>query len=69
MKISTPRAPKNTGILSVPLSRALEDLYTLVGQPVIEKLRELRRIPGRVRWCTTSTFGVPLHAMGPIFLD
>ncbi|KAH9952662.1 CHAT domain-containing protein [Russula dissimulans] len=46
----------------------LQELYNLVGRPVIEKLRELG-IPeqSRVWWCPTSVFfSLPLHAMGPI---
>ena len=50
------------------LYSVLADLYELVGEPVIEKLNELK-IPeqSRVWWCPTSVFGyLPLHAMGPI---
>ncbi|KAI9465714.1 CHAT domain-containing protein [Lactarius psammicola] len=50
------------------LRSVLEELHELVGQPVIERLRELR-IPeqSRVWWCPTSVFcSLPLHAMGPI---
>ncbi|KAH9952665.1 CHAT domain-containing protein [Russula dissimulans] len=46
----------------------LQELYKLVGRPVIGKLRELG-IPeqSRVWWCSTSVFcSLPLHAMGPI---
>ncbi|KAH9952650.1 CHAT domain-containing protein [Russula dissimulans] len=46
----------------------LQELYNLVGRPVIEKLRELG-IPeqSRVWWCPTSVFcSLPLHAAGPI---
>ncbi|KAH9952653.1 CHAT domain-containing protein [Russula dissimulans] len=46
----------------------LQELYKLVGRPVIEKLRE-QGIPeqSRVWWCPTSIFcSLPLHAMGPI---
>jgi CHAT domain-containing protein len=46
----------------------LQELYKLVGRPVIGKLRELG-IPeqSRVWWCPTSVFcSLPLHAMGPI---
>ena len=49
----------------------LADLYTLVGRPVIEQLRELG-VPeqSRVWWCPTSAFCyLPLHAMGPIPSD
>ncbi|KAI0248458.1 CHAT domain-containing protein [Lactifluus subvellereus] len=50
------------------LLSVLKQLYELVGQPVISKLRELN-IPeqSRVWWCPTSVFcSLPLHAMGPI---
>ena len=50
------------------LAVVLEDLYNLVGQPVIDRLHELN-IPeqSRVWWCPTSVFcSLPLHAMGPI---
>ena len=53
------------------LRSTLEELYTLVGGPVIEKLRKLQ-IPeqSRVWWCPTSVFcALPLHAMGPILSD
>jgi CHAT domain-containing protein len=53
------------------LRSTLKDLYTLVGQPVIERLRELK-IPeqSRVWWCPTSALcALPLHAMGPIISD
>ena len=46
----------------------LADLYALVGQPVLERLRELN-VPeqSRIWWCPTSAFCfLPLHAMGPI---
>ncbi|KAH9005527.1 CHAT domain-containing protein [Lactarius hatsudake] len=46
----------------------LRDLYDLVGQPVIKKLRVLG-VPeqSRIWWCPTSVFCyLPLHAMGPI---
>jgi CHAT domain-containing protein len=55
----------------VALRSTLKDLYTLVGQPVMERLRELN-IPeqSRVWWCPTSAFcALPLHAMGPILSD
>ena len=50
------------------LRAALKELYELVGQPVIDKLRELKvREQSRVWWCPTSAFcALPLHAMGPI---
>lgn len=50
------------------LRSTLEELYTIVGQPVVERLRELM-VPeqSRVWWCPTSVFWhLPLHAMGPI---
>jgi tetratricopeptide (TPR) repeat protein len=53
------------------LASVLADLYELVGQPVINRLRELK-IPeqSRVWWCPTSVFcSLPLHAMGPIPTD
>ncbi|KAH9034027.1 CHAT domain-containing protein [Lactarius deliciosus] len=45
-----------------------QELYDLVGKPVIDRLRQLN-IPeqSRVWWCPTSVFcSLPLHAMGPI---
>lgn len=53
------------------LCSVLEELYELVGQPVIKRLNELN-IPeqSRVWWCPTSVFcSLPLHAMGPIPSD
>jgi len=50
------------------LSFVLKDLYKLVGEPVIERLRVLG-VPeqSRIWWCPTSVFcSLPLHAMGPI---
>src|SRR6266702_3750224 len=50
---------------------ALEELYELVGRPVIEKLHELE-IPeqSRVWWCPTSVLcSLRLHAAGPIDSD
>ena len=50
------------------LASILEDLYNLIGRPIIERLHELK-IPeqSRVWWCPTSIFcSLPLHAMGPI---
>ena len=50
------------------LRSVLQELYRLVGQLVMDKLRELN-IPeqSRVWWCPTSVFcSLPLHAMGPI---
>ncbi|KAI0254251.1 CHAT domain-containing protein, partial [Lactifluus subvellereus] len=50
------------------LKYVLEELYELVGQPVIHKLHELN-IPeqSRIWWCPTSVFcSLPLHAMDPI---
>ncbi|KAF8270345.1 hypothetical protein EI94DRAFT_1723007 [Lactarius quietus] len=53
------------------LASVLADLYTLIGKPVIDRLRELN-IPekSRVWWCPTAAFcSLPLHAMGPISSD
>ncbi|KAH9006571.1 CHAT domain-containing protein [Lactarius hatsudake] len=53
------------------LRSVLEELHELVGQPIVDRLRELR-IPeqSRVWWCPTSVFcSLPLHAMGPIPSD
>ena len=53
------------------LASVLADLYTLVGQPVIDRLRQLQ-VPeqSRIWWCPTSVFcSLPLHAMGPIPSD
>ena len=53
------------------LATVLEELYKLVGKPVIDKLRQLR-VPeqSRIWWCPTSVFcSLPLHAMGPIPSD
>jgi CHAT domain-containing protein len=53
------------------LAYVLAELYNLVGQPVIDRLRQLQ-VPeqSRVWWCPTSVFGsLPLHAMGPIPSD
>ncbi|KAH9996702.1 CHAT domain-containing protein, partial [Russula compacta] len=50
------------------LLSVLEELYEIVGRPVIDRLRELH-IPTQLRiwWCPTSVFcSLPLHAMGPI---
>ena len=49
----------------------LEELYKLVGQPVIDRLSELKvEEQSRVWWCPTSAFcALPLHAMGPIPSD
>jgi len=50
------------------LQFVLEELYELVGRPVIKRLSELH-VPeqSRVWWCPTSVFcSLPLHAMGPI---
>ncbi|KAI0297050.1 CHAT domain-containing protein [Multifurca ochricompacta] len=46
----------------------LQELYELVGRPVIEKLQELKIAEeSRVWWCPTSVFcSLPLHAAGPI---
>ena len=53
------------------LDSVLAELYTLVGQPVIDRLRQLQ-VPeqSRIWWCPTSVFcSLPLHAMGPIPSD
>ncbi|KAI0246142.1 CHAT domain-containing protein [Lactifluus subvellereus] len=50
------------------LRSVLEELYEIIGQPVIDKLHELN-VPeqSRIWWCPTSVFcSLPLHAMGPI---
>ena len=53
------------------LASVLAELYTLVGQPVIDRLHQLQ-VPeqSRIWWCPTSVFcSLPLHAMGPIPSD
>jgi CHAT domain-containing protein len=53
------------------LASVLAELYTLVGQPVINRLRQLQ-VPeqSRIWWCPTSVLcSLPLHAMGPIPSD
>ena len=53
------------------LASVLEELYKLVGKPVIRRLRRLK-VPeqSRIWWCPTSVFcSLPLHAMGPILSD
>lgn len=53
------------------LRSVLEELYEIVGRPVIKRLNELN-VPeqSRVWWCPTSVFcSLPLHAMGPIPSD
>jgi hypothetical protein len=53
------------------LASVLAELYTLVGQPVIDRLHQLQ-VPeqSRIWWCPTSVFcSLPLHAMGPIPYD
>ena len=53
------------------LAMVLAELYTLVGKPVIDRLRQLQ-VPeqSRIWWCPTSVFcSLPLHAMGPIPSD
>jgi hypothetical protein len=50
------------------LRTVLRELYELVGQPVLKRLRVLG-VPeqSRIWWCPTSVFcSLPLHAMGPI---
>ncbi|KAI0246847.1 CHAT domain-containing protein [Lactifluus subvellereus] len=50
------------------LKSVLEELYEHIGQPVIDRLRELGIAEqSRVWWYPTSVFcSLPLHAMGPI---
>ena len=53
------------------LAFVLAELYTLVGKPVVDRLRQLQ-VPeqSRIWWCPTSVFcSLPLHAMGPIPSD
>ena len=53
------------------LASVLAELYTLVGQPVVDRLHQLQ-VPSqsRIWWCPTSVFcSLPLHAMGPIPSD
>ncbi|KAH9024162.1 CHAT domain-containing protein [Lactarius pseudohatsudake] len=53
------------------LASVLVELYKLVGEPVIDRLRQLK-VPeqSRIWWCPTSAFcSLPLHAMGPIPSD
>jgi CHAT domain-containing protein len=53
------------------LAFVLNQLYKLVGKPVIDRLRQLQ-VPeqSRIWWCPTSVFcSLPLHAMGPIPSD
>jgi CHAT domain-containing protein len=53
------------------LASVLAELYKLVGEPVIERLRQLH-VPeqSRIWWCPTSVFCyLPIHAMGPIPSD
>ena len=53
------------------LASVLADLYNLVGQPVVDRLRMLKTPEqSRIWWCPTSVFcSLPLHAMGPIPSD
>jgi CHAT domain-containing protein len=53
------------------LAFVLDQLYELVGKPVIDRLRQLQvQEQSRVWWCPTSVFcSIPLHAMGPIPSD
>jgi hypothetical protein len=53
------------------LAHVLSELYKLVGEPVIDRLRQLNvSEQSRVWWCPTSVFcSLPLHAMGPIPSD
>jgi hypothetical protein len=53
------------------LASVLAELYTLVGQPLIDRFHQLQ-VPeqSRIWWCPTSVFAsLPLHAMGPIPSD
>ncbi|KAH9170792.1 CHAT domain-containing protein [Lactarius sanguifluus] len=53
------------------LASILAELYKLIGEPVINRLRQLK-VPeqSRIWWCPTSAFcSLPLHAMGPIPSD
>jgi hypothetical protein len=53
------------------LALVLAELYNLIGQPIIDRLRQLQ-VPeqSRIWWCPTSVFAsLPLHAMGPIPSD
>jgi len=53
------------------LADVLNELYKLVGKPVIDRLHELQ-VPeqSRIWWCPTSVLcSLPLHAMGPIPSD
>ena len=53
------------------LAFVLDQLYELVGKPVIDRIRQLQ-VPeqSRIWWCPTSVFcTLPLHAMGPIPSD
>jgi CHAT domain-containing protein len=53
------------------LAFVLDQLYELVGKPVIDRLRQLQ-VPeqSRIWWCPTSVLcTLPFHAMGPIPSD
>ncbi|KAI9436258.1 CHAT domain-containing protein [Lactarius indigo] len=72
LKTQLLRSRKESGLDSrdydLTLASILSDLYKLVGEPVINRLRQLE-VPenSRVWWCPTSAFcSLPLHAMGPI---
>jgi CHAT domain-containing protein len=63
---------RRVGLDSAKYQRALrtvlQDLYDIVGRPVLKRLR-LLGVPeqSRIWWCPTSVFcSLPLHAMGPI---
>ncbi|KAN0141152.1 CHAT domain containing protein [Lactarius tabidus] len=53
------------------LASVLAGLYELIGEPVLDRLRQLQ-VPeqSRIWWCPTSVFcSLPLHAMGPVPSD
>jgi CHAT domain-containing protein len=65
---SRPKTGQDWRHYNEALAFVLAELYTLVGQPVIDRLRQLQ-VPeqSRIWWCPTSVLcSLPLHAMGPI---
>ncbi|KAH9032353.1 CHAT domain-containing protein [Lactarius deliciosus] len=61
----------DSGHYNETLASVLAELYDLVGEPIIDRLRQLQ-VPeqSRIWWCPTSVFcSLPLHAMGPIPSD